>query len=447
MPGTIAAPDLTNPALFEPTPWETYTYDPNDNAGRTDPGRIPAVPVALEHARPAPRPTPSAESSPPSPATALTRRPTGSPRRPATTSAATSSPSPTPSAASPTSALYDYANRCLRTDSLDAGIRRTIPDAAGSPIERRAGNGSLTLSGLRPGSPPDADLGQGPTGSRGHPARAADLRRVRRRRARSRRCRGRQLCSASFTSTTTKQAGSPSTTPTSRATRWTRSGRSSPTAVVAGQRALRHRLAAAAGSSLATLRGQPARRSIALTRPRRLQRTEPGRQHADRRPPLTACATRSSPPTTGPVPSPRSLSTATSFVSLAAYNARGQPTMTVYGNGLMTRCAYDPVTFRLGQGPDRALQPVRARLPARPAPQLRTGCTAMTWSATSCRSRTGRQGPGSWPIRPRSRSRIRSSPGCSPAATPCCASSPTTRSTGSSRRPAANAATSQYPGR
>lgn len=37
VPGTIAAPDLAHPDLFEPTPWEAYTYDANDNAGRTHP--------------------------------------------------------------------------------------------------------------------------------------------------------------------------------------------------------------------------------------------------------------------------------------------------------------------------------------------------------------------------------------------------------------------------
>src|SRR5207249_1248554 len=37
VPGKITAPDVTNPALFEPTPWEAYTYDANDNAGRTHP--------------------------------------------------------------------------------------------------------------------------------------------------------------------------------------------------------------------------------------------------------------------------------------------------------------------------------------------------------------------------------------------------------------------------
>src|SRR5262249_7241002 len=35
VPGTLAAPNLEHPERFDPTPWETYTYDANDNAGRT----------------------------------------------------------------------------------------------------------------------------------------------------------------------------------------------------------------------------------------------------------------------------------------------------------------------------------------------------------------------------------------------------------------------------
>jgi hypothetical protein len=37
------------------------------------------------------------------------------------------------------------------------------------------------------------------------------------------------------------------------------------------------------------------------------------------------------------------------FVGLIAYTAHGQPTITVYGNGLMRRCAYDPLTFQLAR--------------------------------------------------------------------------------------------------
>jgi hypothetical protein len=34
---TVSDPPLSplDPAKFKPTPWEAYTYDPNDNAGRT----------------------------------------------------------------------------------------------------------------------------------------------------------------------------------------------------------------------------------------------------------------------------------------------------------------------------------------------------------------------------------------------------------------------------
>ncbi len=42
VPGTIAAPNLAHPEIFEPTPWEAYTYDANDNAGRTHPGESAA---------------------------------------------------------------------------------------------------------------------------------------------------------------------------------------------------------------------------------------------------------------------------------------------------------------------------------------------------------------------------------------------------------------------
>ena len=35
VPGTRASPNLANPDIFEPTPWESYVYDANDNAGRT----------------------------------------------------------------------------------------------------------------------------------------------------------------------------------------------------------------------------------------------------------------------------------------------------------------------------------------------------------------------------------------------------------------------------
>ena len=40
---------------------------------------------------------------------------------------------------------YDLANRPLRIDSIDAGIRRTVLDAAGNAIEQRDSKGALIL--------------------------------------------------------------------------------------------------------------------------------------------------------------------------------------------------------------------------------------------------------------------------------------------------------------
>lgn len=37
VPGSRALPDLDGPHTFEPTPWEAFTYNANDNAGRTQP--------------------------------------------------------------------------------------------------------------------------------------------------------------------------------------------------------------------------------------------------------------------------------------------------------------------------------------------------------------------------------------------------------------------------
>jgi hypothetical protein len=40
---------------------------------------------------------------------------------------------------------YDLANRPLSVDSIDAGTRRVVLDAAGNELERRDGKGALVL--------------------------------------------------------------------------------------------------------------------------------------------------------------------------------------------------------------------------------------------------------------------------------------------------------------
>ena len=89
VPGTIATPDSTNPDVFEPTPWEAYTYDANDNAGRTH-SRSPAT-RRTEHPDEHRDRCARAYRSRPSSAMGRTRLPTGSSRAPPTTSAATCS--------------------------------------------------------------------------------------------------------------------------------------------------------------------------------------------------------------------------------------------------------------------------------------------------------------------------------------------------------------------
>jgi RHS repeat-associated protein len=142
--------DLADPAVFQPTPWEAYTYDANDNAGRTHPARAaqyrhhwdtPAsivvdalgrTVIGVERTRAAP-----AGGEPATVEEICTRSAydirgnlvefTDALGRPAFRY------------------VYDLADRPLRTASIDAGVRRTVQDAAGNPIEQRDAKGALVL--------------------------------------------------------------------------------------------------------------------------------------------------------------------------------------------------------------------------------------------------------------------------------------------------------------
>ena len=153
VPGTIAAPDLTNPESFEPTPWEAYTYDANDNAGRTHPMESASyqhhwnTPSSImidalgRTIRGAERNRGPAAGGPLPPIQELVTQTTYDIRgnvlaiidalgRKAFYSH-----------------VYDYANRGLRMDSIDAGLRQTVLDAMGGVIEQRDSKGALTLHG------------------------------------------------------------------------------------------------------------------------------------------------------------------------------------------------------------------------------------------------------------------------------------------------------------
>ncbi len=155
VPGTIAVPDLSNPESFEPTPWEVFTYDPNDNAGRTH----PAESDSYQHQWDTPSSvlidalgriveTVARNRNPPlnpgdllPPIEAVRTRTCYDIRGNVLTI---------------TDALgrkafhdhvYDYTNRKMRAESIDAGLRFSVVNAAGGVIEQRDGKGAHTLHG------------------------------------------------------------------------------------------------------------------------------------------------------------------------------------------------------------------------------------------------------------------------------------------------------------
>ncbi len=138
--------DLTTPDVYEPTPWESYTYDANDNAGRTH--TAAAEPYRAHWDTPA-----SIEID------ALGRT-VAAVARNGTALQADTNWFTTRSAydiqgnlVSITDALgrnafryrFDLTKRRWRMDSIDAGRRDTVPDALGNPIESRDSKGALTL--------------------------------------------------------------------------------------------------------------------------------------------------------------------------------------------------------------------------------------------------------------------------------------------------------------
>ena len=135
VPGSGAAPDLSDPAVFEPTPWEAYTYDANDNAGRTH--HTTSASYAHHWNTPA-----SVIVD------ALGRTVEAIGRYRASLSERVQEYRTRTTYDIRGNALlitdslgrhafeyvYDYANRRLRLESLDAGIRATVFDAMGQTI-------------------------------------------------------------------------------------------------------------------------------------------------------------------------------------------------------------------------------------------------------------------------------------------------------------------------
>lgn len=136
--------DLAKPKEFTPTPWEAYTYDANDNAGRTHSAastnyrhhwNTPASIVIDALGRTIKAVSRNGEN----PATEwLVTQSTYDIRGNLLTV---------------TDALgrtafkhvYDLANKPLRIESIDAGLRQTVLDTAGNVIEQRDTKGALAL--------------------------------------------------------------------------------------------------------------------------------------------------------------------------------------------------------------------------------------------------------------------------------------------------------------
>lgn len=136
--------DITNPAIYAPTPWETYDYDANDNAGRTDPigsasyeqhwntpishvqdalGRVVKTVVRNGHDPEDWYDTSSVYDIRGNLLTSIDELGRVAFQR-----------------------RYDLLNRQWRIEQLDSGVKRVVLDATGQQVEHRDSRGALKLS-------------------------------------------------------------------------------------------------------------------------------------------------------------------------------------------------------------------------------------------------------------------------------------------------------------
>jgi RHS repeat-associated protein len=139
VPGIPA--DLTDPGTYQPTPWESYTYDNNDNAGRTSPVSSAAWSAHWN--------TPSSDTLDP------LGRVIAHTERTATTALTTLSSydidgnllqATDPLGRTATEQVYDLLRRAWRQRLIDTGTLRLVLDAAGGTVERRDDKQALGLT-------------------------------------------------------------------------------------------------------------------------------------------------------------------------------------------------------------------------------------------------------------------------------------------------------------
>ena len=136
--------DLADPSSYTPTAWEAYTYDANDNAGRTHGTAASGFRRPLEHTHEHQRRCPGTDH----------QRGRAQRRRPAADWHTTRSAYDIQgNLVAITDALgrvasryaFDLVKRRWRVDSIDAGRRDIVPDVLGNPVEGRDSKGALTL--------------------------------------------------------------------------------------------------------------------------------------------------------------------------------------------------------------------------------------------------------------------------------------------------------------
>ncbi len=153
-------PALDNPDAFAPSPWEVWTYDPNDNAGRDLSSQSLDVNEDLSRGRAARSSYVSHVDTPASIVVDALGRTISATQRLSSDSTAgdwftyTSSydivgnllAHRDPQNRVVQTAIYDFIKRPLKTTSLDAGNHYALYDAASMPVYVADARGALTLS-------------------------------------------------------------------------------------------------------------------------------------------------------------------------------------------------------------------------------------------------------------------------------------------------------------
>jgi RHS repeat-associated protein len=138
--------NLTNPEVFRPTPWEAYTYDANDNAGRTHAQES----SSYQHHWNTPsnvvvdalgRTITATQRNRSSNADQIEQHDTRSTYDIRGNLLTVKDPLDRTAF----KYFYDLANEPLQVESIDAGTRQTVLDAGGKELERRDSKGALQL--------------------------------------------------------------------------------------------------------------------------------------------------------------------------------------------------------------------------------------------------------------------------------------------------------------